>query len=329
MTEDQVVKLIYNKYKKSSLEPVFVDLFALYSGDGLLELIKYTNEYMNHDNDTLKDNAQIIREEGNKYVPTVRSCFPNIERKPRVLIDDTNTTVIGLDDTTFDIRQVVKMERENNFKLINDENTRMLVGDGNVVVVADFDKRTSFMRNLSENYSNKVVLSRVLATSLDEAPDGFSRTIIQLNSTANTTTLHSHSFQGDNIIRENTITFQISDKKLYSYTVNKKERNEDLEFIVSNFLRVGAKEQMIMLDRIPDIYEKIVKRMEIKENPVYNANIEELELKRKNKDNVESMLTDSESAVIIQKILTDETRCFLEITLQEEKVFLGNYLLHL
>jgi hypothetical protein len=314
MTEDQVVKLTYNKYKKSSLEPVFANLFALYSGDGLLELIRYTNEYMNYNNDKLKDNAQIIRE-GNKYLPTVRSCFPNIQRKPRELIDDTTSTVIGHDDTTFDIRQVVKMERENNFKLINDENTRMLVGDGDVVVVADFDKRTSFMRNLSENYPNKVVLSRVLATSLDEAPDGFSRTIIQLNSTANTTTSHSYLFQGDNISGENTITFQISDKKLYSYTVNKEERNEVLEYIVNNFLRVGAKEQMNMLDRIPGIYEKIVKRMEIKETPVYNLNIEELELKRKNRDNVLLMLKESESVVIIHKILTDETRCFLEITL--------------
>lgn len=344
VTDDKATKLIYDRYRGTYLESVFDNLFALYSGDGLLELIKDMREYMNDSIGKLKEKAQISREGGrHQYVPSVNSCFPYIHCKPLEI------NKIKYFDR-FDIRTVVTTERESDFKFINEENTRLLVGDGDVVVVADFDKRTEFIRKLAGKHLNKVFLSRVLATSLDEAPDSFSKTITELSTTANMNTFHSECFKGNNENSENsegsenTITFKIGDQKLYSYTV-KKEPNEINTQFLDNIIRKideGNVEEVIhSLDVLNNnntgIYEKIVKRMELKNFPVVDSNLEVVELPNINKNIVKRVLESNfrNTSMFIKKIVSDElNRCYLEIKLYNnpfkqgstiiEKISVGN-----
>ena len=333
ITENAAIKLIYEQYRGTDLESVFEDLFDLYSGDGLIQLIEKTIDYNTDDTNALEKKAQLLNVDGKggTSVPSVNSCFPHIELKARRVNENNTSDTTTSDTTTFDIRKVVETH-DNNFKFINKENTSMLVGDGIPIFVADYDDSTELVRNLAKNHSNSVVISRVSATRLDEAPDGFSKTITHLNATTNLNTYYSSYFQGGNDqggndLGENEITFvdHVNGQKLYSYKVveNTTQKNTNILINIKTSIRRGDVEEIMrnlgQIEVSAKIYEKIFNRMGVKNFPLFDDNLSEIPIvDRLYKERVKHVLKSDfqNTCNFIEQIVSDElNQCYLEIKL--------------
>lgn len=250
----EITNLLISLYDAKYIITRLISFVNKYLRDNSLNNTTVNGEFFNNFIKFLYDSLTTIREYGRSYVPSINSCFPYLY---------TNHP------SSCDIRQ---LHKENNFNNINDENTNLLIG-GRAVIVPDFYKSSSmFISNVSKN-QNKVTISKTVSCELDEAPDAFSKPIVEINRNTNTNIANISDF----ITEEDNILFKTKEnKKLFSYIVNKKiitseiyeliEQISEISYqIIDNPSDVLLEQFLATLEQLnnydPKLYSKITERI--------------------------------------------------------------------
>ena len=309
---------------KHNYSEIITSLTSLYEAESIIpilfDLVRYFHPTRNQQDfiKFLKDNAVLHYRLENGYLvdslPSVNSSFSYIFNRGR------NDISMDTYPHTCNIKQI---DQASDFSYINDNNTNLLTGRGDIVIVADFDKRSTFINNVAKN-QNRVILSKTASCELDEAPDSFSKTILELNRNTNTTSMFSSSFETD---RDDVIFKTKDNKKLYTYRVVNGSNDVSVNGLINNILDIyneayndTAVGKLIgFLKKLNDIYFKlnkislyqlIVQRIpEASQQPfkIYQYKVEGF---IRSSNNLKNYIG------IIHKVVKDEfSQCRLEITL--------------
>jgi hypothetical protein len=304
---NEIITFLTSLYEAESIIP---QLFTLVGG--------YLSDFTQSMGfiDFLKEKATITRNINGNFLqtlPSVNSCFSYIFTRGK-----------GNYPHTCNIKE---LHQSNNFNCINDTNTSLLTGGGNIVTVADFDKRSTFITNVATN-QNRVTLSKTASCELDEAPDSFSKTILELNRNTNTNTETSSLFETE---KDNILFKTIDGKKLYSYKVES-NINTNINDLINDFLNISNEITYNNIDKFDSFVEKLInlnkKYKELYDNkdlyPKITVRIPEFLFdesnKNQNKNKIIKLIKSSNNLKnyieIICKVIKDEfSTCELEITL--------------